>query len=166
MTIFTAIDFETADYWRDSACSVAAVIVKDGRIIDKYYQLIQPPRREFIFTYIHGLTWNVVRHSPTFSEMWPDLKAFIDQGDFVVAHNAPFDRSVLSACCEAADIPMPPQEFVCTVQLARSSWKLPSARLPVVCEYLGIPLEHHNALSDAEACAQIAIRAFELRGGV
>jgi DNA polymerase-3 subunit epsilon len=28
-----------------------------------------------------------------------------------------------------------------------------------VCRHLGIPLNHHDALSDAEACARIAIEA-------
>lgn len=163
MSTFTAIDFETADHWPDSACAVAAVLVENGRITERYYQLIRPPRQDFVFTYIHGLTWNDVRHSPTFSEMWPGLKAFIDRADFLAAHNAPFDRGVLYGCCEAADIQPPDREFVCTVQLARATWKLPSARLPVVCKHLGIPLDHHNALSDAEACAKIAIKA--LRGG-
>lgn len=162
MGTFTAIDFETADRGRDSACAVAAVLVENGRVIERYHQLIQPPRREFFFTYIHGLTWEHVRDSPTFPEMWADFAAILDRGDFLVAHNAPFDRGVLRRCCEASDIQPPDHEFVCTVRLARRTWNLPSARLPVVCKHLGIPLDHHNALSDAEACAEIAIRA--LRG--
>lgn len=161
MTAFTAIDFETADHGRDSACAVGAVYVEEGRIIQKYHQLIQPPRRDFVFTHIHGLTWDDVRHSPTFAEMWAELKVFIDYADFLVAHNAPFDSGVLQACCEAAKIKPPKREFVCTVQLARANWKLPSARLPVVCKHLKIPLNHHDPLSDAEACAKIALKAFK-----
>jgi len=42
---------------------------------------------------------------------------------------------------------------------ACAKWRLPSARLPAVCAHLGIPLDHHNAISDAEACARIAIAA-------
>lgn len=159
MTTFAAIDFETADHGRDSACAVAAVLVENGRITESYYQLVRPLRKAFVFTYIHGLTWNDVRDSPAFAELWPDLREFIDRADFLVAHNAPFDRGVLHACCEAAKFPPPRHEFRCTVQMARAKWDLPSARLPIVCQYLRIPLDHHNALSDAEACAKIAIRA-------
>ena len=159
MHTFAAIDFETADHGRDSACSVGAVLVRDGRIAEKYHQLIRPPRRTFVFTYIHGLAWKDVRDSPVFADMWPDLLAFVEDARFLVAHNAAFDRGVLNACCAAANIEPPRQSFRCTVKMARKAWNLPSARLPVVCEHLGIPLDHHDALSDAEACARIAIEA-------
>ena len=159
MSSFAAIDFETADYWRDSACSVGLVLVDDNRITERYHRLIRPPRKEFVFTYIHGLTWDDVSSSPSFRKLWPDLREFMGQADFLVAHNASFDRGVLHACCEAANVSPPEHEFLCTMQLAREKWNLSSARLPVVCEHLEIPLDHHNALSDAEACAKIAMKA-------
>ena len=159
MTTFVAIDFETADHYRDSACAVGAVLVENGRIAERYHQLIRPPRTEFVFTHIHGLTWNDVRDSPTFGQMWSALDDFIDEAEFLVAHNASFDRGVLHACCEAAKIAPPRHQFRCTVQMARSKWNLPSAKLPIVCKHLRISLDHHNALSDAEACATIAIKA-------
>lgn len=159
MTSFVAIDFETADYWRDSACAVGAVLVENGRIAERCYRLIRPPREKFVFTYIHGLTWNKVRNSRTFREIWPDLRKLMNRADFLVAHNAPFDRGVLHACCDAAEVARTKHEFRCTVQMSRAKWSLPSARLPAVCEHLRIPLVHHNALSDAEACAKIAIKA-------
>jgi len=159
MTVFTAIDFETADHGRDSACAVGVVLVENRRIVERYYRLIRPPRQRFVSTWVHGLTWRDVRDSPTFGEMWPELEALLAPADFLVAHNAPFDRAVLHACCAAADIPPPRHGFRCTVQMARAKWRLPSARLPAVCAHLGIPLDHHNAISDAEACAKIAIAA-------
>ncbi len=157
MTAFAAIDFETADRRPDSACAVGAVLVRQGRIAGRYQQLIRPPRRSFEFTYVHGLTWADVRDSPAFGDMWPDLRKFLDAAGFLVAHNAGFDRSVLEACCAAANVAPPELAFRCTVQMARRSWNLPSASLPAVCRHLGIPLNHHDALSDAEACARIAI---------
>ena len=159
--VFTAIDFETADHGRDSACAIGAVVVKNGRITDRFYELIRPPRPDFVFTYIHGITWDDVANCSTFADIWSDLERLIRKSDFLVAHYAPFDRSVLTACCEAADISVPEKRFACTVQVARRTWDLPSARLPVVCEHLGIRLRHHDALSDAEACARIAIKAMK-----
>lgn len=114
---------------------------------------------KFVFTHIHGLTWNDVRDSPSFGELWPELRHLLDAADFLVAHNASFDSRVLRACCTRADIPQPRYKFRCTVSMARKTWKLRSARLPVVCRHLGIALNHHDALSDAEACAKIAMRA-------
>ena len=161
MTVFTAIDFETADYGRDSACAIGAVVVTNSRVTERFYELIRPPRPDFVFTYIHGITWDDVADHPTFADVWPDLERLIRKSDFLVAHYAPFDRSVLTACCEAADIPVPEKRFACTVRVARRTWDLPSARLPVVCKHLGIRLRHHDALSDAEACARIAIKAMK-----
>lgn len=159
MAAFVAIDFETADHGRDSACAVACVLVRKGRIVRRLHSLIRPPRRRFFFTYVHGLTWDDVATSPRFAELWPRLDAFLAEGDFLVAHNAPFDRGVLAGCCAAARLPAPTQRFVCTVQLARRTWGLRPANLPAVCRHLGIPLTHHDPLSDAEASARIAIAA-------
>ena len=161
MSAFTAIDFETADYGRDSACAIGAVFVRDAEIVRRFRQLIRPPRPDFAFTHIHGITWQDVHDSPSFAELWPLLRGFVEDSDFLVAHNAAFDRGVLAACCRGAGIAMPRRRFACTVKAARATWSLPSARLPVVCAHLGIPLRHHDPLSDAEACATIAIRAME-----
>jgi DNA polymerase-3 subunit epsilon len=83
----------------------------------------------------------------------------LDGARYLVAHNAAFDRGVLRACCEASQLPAPRLPFRCTVQIARATWRLFPTRLPDVCRYLGIPLEHHQALSDAEACARIVLAA-------
>lgn len=42
MTDFAAIDFETANKERSSVCSVGIVIVRNGEITEKLYQLIRP----------------------------------------------------------------------------------------------------------------------------
>src|SRR5882724_10769880 len=68
---FVAIDFETADRSLDSACAVALVKVENGQIIDRNYWLIRPPREEFRFTYLHGISWKNVADQPTFQELWP-----------------------------------------------------------------------------------------------
>ncbi len=157
---FAAIDFETADYGADSACAVGVVRVSEGRLSRKFYRLIRPPRKDFVFTQIHGITWNDVRRQPSFGDLWPELSAFLEVVDFLAAHNAPFDRGVLNACLSQAGLDRPPLPFVCTVRIARQLWGKP-ANLPAVCQKLGIPLDHHNALSDAEACAQIVMRAHQ-----
>lgn len=156
---FLAIDFETANNSRTSACSVGLVCVEEGRIVSEQVFLIRPPDRQFIFTYIHGITWDDVKTEPTFEGVWAEIKALADQADFLAAHNAPFDRGVLRQCCESYGLEVPCQQFVCTVQVARKQWNVYPTKLPDVCRRLGIPLQHHDALSDARACANIIIRA-------
>lgn len=163
MSKFTAIDFETADYGRDSACAVGLARVEDGRIIETAYRLIQPPRPCVMFTEIHGITWEDVENEPLFAEIWPELARFFEGIEFIAAHNAPFDRSVLSACCLAAGLKVPPQPFNCTVKLSRSELGMKPATLAHVCHHLSIPLKHHHAQSDAEACAKIMITVEQCR---
>ncbi len=158
---FLAIDFETADYGRDSACAVGLVRVEDEHIVERSTYLIRPPRREFVFTYIHGITWEDVREEPTFGELWPRIASKFHGVEFLVAHNASFDRGVLHACCNAAGIDSPAAPFKCTMVLSRQLWNIYPTTLPHVCHRFRIPLDHHNAASDTEACAMIMIKALQ-----
>jgi len=156
---FVAIDFETADNGPDSACAVGLVRVENSQIVRREKVLIRPPRSLIRFTWVHGITWDMVKDMPTFAEQWPTLLPILDGAAFLAAHNASFDRRVLQACCVAARIEIPLQPFRCTVQLARKKWQQPRNDLASVCRRLGIGLTHHDPLSDAEACARIVIAA-------
>ncbi len=156
---FTAIDFETANRDRGSACSIGLVRVEKGHIVERASHLIRPPSPWFEFSSLHGITWQQVRAEPCFGALWPTLEPFFEGVDFVAAHNASFDASVLYACCSWAGVPVPQVRFVCTVKLARQRWKIRPTRLPNVARYLGLPHEHHDAASDAEVCARIVLRA-------
>ena len=156
---FVAIDFETANYARDSACAVGLVKVVGGEIVDKAVHLIKPPTREFVFTYIHGLTWNDVATSADFGQLWPTLEPLLEGAEFLAAHNASFDRGVLQGCCASYGIAVPSLPFRCTVQMARRAWNIRPTKLSDVCRKLGIALNHHEALSDAMACARIVLAA-------
>ena len=133
------------------------------RVTATAYRLIRPPRPDILFTDIHGITWADVENEPGFGEVWPELAGFFEGIDFITAHNAPFDRSVLNACCAAAGLEPPPHPFICTVKLSKTELGLKPATLSHVCHHLSIPLKHHNALSDAEACAKIMITVEQVR---
>ena len=154
-----ALDFETADQGRDSACSIGLIRVENNQIVQRVHALIRPPRRSFRFSYVHGIHWCDVEDQPTFGELWETLIPLLQGVEFIAAHNASFDRGVLYACCDTYGIPHPSQPFVCTVQLARQAWRIYPTKLPDVCQHLNIDLLHHHALSDAEACARIVIAA-------
>ena len=159
MSTFVAIDFETATHRRDSACAVGLAVSRNGRIVAIRSFLIRPPTAHFSFTEIHGLRWEDVRDAPTFGELWPTLRAWIDDAKFIAAHNASFDRGVLGACCATSGVRAPRLPFTCTVRLARAQWRIYPTALPDVCRHLRIPLRHHDAKSDAEACARIVLAA-------
>ncbi|MFH0938461.1 MAG: 3'-5' exonuclease [Planctomycetota bacterium] len=159
MQTFVALDFETADYERDSACAIGIVKVVGNKVVEKIYRLIRPPRKEFVFTYLHGIAWKDVAKEPPFNEVWSEVSETLKDVDFIAAHNATFDQGVLEACCHSAGIKPPKKRFVCTVGLARQIWNIRPTKLDNVCRYLKIQLKHHEALSDAEACAKIVLAA-------
>ena len=163
---FTAIDFETADHGRDSACAVALVKVADGEIVGRVQRLIRPPRQHVMFSWLHGITWERVAGEPAFGEVWGELASWLMDTDCLVAHNAGFDEAVLKACCLAAGLAPPEMRFYCTMVLARRVWDIRPTKLPDVCRRLGIPLKHHDAGSDAEACARIVLAATHQRTGL
>lgn len=166
MDDFVAIDFETANRSRDSACAVGLAVVRAGRITESYSSLIQPPTLEFDqdFIGIHGITPDAVRNAPPFAEVWPEIERRCGDG-LVAAHNASFDVGIISACAGHDDRACLPGRYVCTVELARAVLPgLPNHKLRTLANVFGLPLDHHDAASDAVACAELAIRLFRLAG--
>jgi DNA polymerase-3 subunit epsilon len=164
---FVAIDFETAKYSQESACSVGLVKFQNGEITDTFYSLIRPPRLYIRpdFTAIHGLTVDDVRDAPRFANLWiSDIKQFI--GNFpLAAHNASFDMGVLSAVLEWYKQEIPPLPYFCTCNLSRRTWpKLKSHALTAVAGHFGIIYNAHNALDDAMTCGKLVIMAAEKFG--
>jgi DNA polymerase-3 subunit epsilon len=157
---FVTIDFETAKYSRESACSVGMVKYIDGKEAGTFYSLIRPPKLYIRpdFTEIHGLTVDDVKDAPTFADLWDgSIKTFI--GDFpLVAHNAPFDMGVLWAVLEWYELEIPPLKYFCTCSLARRTWPgLESYALTALAENFGRIYNAHNALDDANTCGKLVL---------
>ncbi len=160
MDNFVAIDFETANGRRCSVCSVGLIIVRDREIVDRFYSLIKPTPNYYSYwtTEIHGLTRSETDNAPTFPEVWQQVEEKI-KGLPLVAHNKPFDETCLKAVFAEYGMEYPEYEFHCTLAASRRCLKLPNHRLPIVAEACGYQLaHHHDALSDAEACAAIALK--------
>ncbi len=156
---FVALDFETSAPDPGSACSIGIVRVERGRITRRVRQLIRPPNHEIWFTRIHGLTMADLHDKPSFAQAWSVLREVFDGAAFIAAHNAGFDKNVLFACCNNAGIQPPEQPWVCTVRQARRTLGIRPANLDHVARVMGLELNHHDALSDAEACARIVMAA-------
>lgn len=158
---FTAIDFETANGFRGSACAIGAVKIRDGQIAETHYSLLQPPAGFDRFDprnmAIHGIAPKDVASAPTFGQHFATLRAFIAD-DVVVAHNAGFDIGVIESGLEVSNLPVPQLEFACSLTLSRKNYKLASHALPSAAAEAGFVLtNHHNALEDAKAAAAIVV---------
>ncbi len=146
---FTAIDFETAQGKSWSICQVGLVRVENGIVVDEFQALVRPPDNFYNYHNIrvHGITPQDTESAPDFDSVYSAFAHYID-GQDVVAHNVSFDARCLLAALEYYDIAAPQFARHCT-------YKIFKAKLNVCCEQYGIQLRHHDALSDARACAML-----------
>jgi DNA polymerase-3 subunit epsilon len=158
---FVALSFETANWYRRSACSIGMVRVEEGVVVDEYYSLIKPTPNWFhpINVGIHGLHGSLCQDAPTFGELWPAIKDWVE-GQVIVSHNVSFERSVLNHLFSEYQVRAQVSEFLCSLYLSRVAFpNLASYKLPHVCS---IALDkafvgHPRALEDARASAEIVI---------
>lgn len=157
---FIAIDFETANYNRQSVCSIGIAVVENWEVVKTISKLIKPTPNyyDYINTSIHGITREMTEDEPTFFDLWDELKPYIDNQK-LVAHNASFDFSALRKVLDKYNIKYPTLDYFCSMFLSKKVIPgLFNYQLPAVCRHLGIKdLLHHNAESDAVACANIMI---------
>lgn len=162
----TAIDFETANGKHTSACSLGIAVVKDSQIVETKYWLIRPQPFEFNYfnVLLNGLTEKQLRDKPLFSECWHEIQPYLEN-QIVVAHNASFDISVLVKTLDYYDLPFPNLQYICSYRASQRVFKnVINYRLDTLAHCLGIHLDHHHALEDAQVAAQILIYMVESFG--
>lgn len=164
------IDFETTGLspaQGDRATEIAAVILEDGKVVDRYQSLMNAGVRipSFIES-LTGITNAMIRSAPPAARVMGEVSAFVGSIP-LVAHNASFDCKFWDA--ELARINLSRrQEFACSLLLARRL--LPQAtshKLGDLIRYARLPVagRAHRALADAEMAASLLVYLEdELRG--
>lgn len=163
---FLAIDFETANNTRGSACAVGLTQMRLGQVIGEGSTLINPETHfDPYCSAVNGITESDVQEAPTLPDLWPTLCALLD-GQLVIAHNASFDMAVLrNAAARHALSGGPAFAVLCSYRMARATWpRLPSYSLGYLAAALGIPFEHHQSGDDARACALVSLALCRARG--
>ena len=157
---FVAIDFETANPKRVSACSLGYVKVVDGEIVTERNFLIKPVGEYSRMNIaIHGITPDKTENAPTFDVIFEELRP--DFEALPVVCYSPFDSSVFAALQEYYNLSMSQGvRFVDVYRIAsRTLVGLPNYKLPTVAYHLQIPYQtHHDAMCDAEQCAKIFLK--------
>lgn len=154
---FTAIDFETAVGYHP--CSVGIVTVENGVIVDEFVTLIKPPKNEYSpFTIrVHGIHPRDTVNAKTFIQLYPEIKKRLENR-VVVAHNESFDRNVLAKTMALYQLDYQDlniaSRWECTVKIYKAKGIVPT-KLSDCCHKMNIALNHHEALSDARACAKL-----------
>ena len=156
---FTAIDFETATGSPESACAVGIVTVNDGQITEEFYTLIQPPNNEYWYrnVMVHGIKPIETLYEKTFDSHFLEIQKRLF-GRQIVAHNEAFDRRVLKSTMRYYGLYYDELEIAdmweCTCKIYRKKGYKP-ATLSHCASVNKISLQHHEALSDARACAKL-----------
>lgn len=150
---FTAIDFETANWEPASICQVGLVRVENGEIVKKVNRLVQPPKNNYFYKNIevHGIRPEDTENAPTFDVVWHEDMKLLIQDQVVVAHSIGFDANCLRHALAWYDEIQPEFEERCTLTIYRKG-------LSYLSKKYKIPLKHHDALSDAHACAQLYLK--------
>lgn len=154
---FTAIDFETATGYHP--CSVGIVSVENGIIVDEFVTLIKPPGNLYSpYTIaVHGIYPRDTATAKNFLEVFPEIQKRL-QNRIIVAHNESFDRNVLSKSMALYGLNYEDlninSRWQCTVKIYKAKGLKPT-KLSDCCREMNIELNHHEALSDARACAKL-----------
>lgn len=153
---FTAVDFETATNDR-MICQIGIVTVRNKQIQDKLSILVQPPQNKYDRNTIriHHITPEKTEKELTFDLIWPQIENYFTN-QIIYAHNKSFDEDVLYRNLNYYGImALGLQPFRCTCDAFQR------VKLEILCHGFGINYDstlHHDALFDAECCAQFAIR--------
>jgi DNA polymerase III subunit epsilon len=147
---FTALDFETANPTKTSICQIGLARFENGILTKELSILVRPPNNFYWskFVEIHGINPTMTEFEPTLDEIWHIVLPFFEDQN-VVAHNGfRFDFPVLRATLAYYNLPYPKFYAIDTFAIYRRG-------LAFLAGEYDIKLNHHDALSDALACAEL-----------
>ena len=162
---FVVFDLETTGFSNknDKITEIGAVKVKNFEIVDRFNELINPEKDiSYKVQELTGITNDLIKDKPTIEEILPKFMEFV--GDSVlVAHNAEFDIGFINQKCKEMNIEFK-NKSVDTLMLARILLPhLKRFKLNNLTKELGVPLHnHHRAVDDAAATAQIFIKFLDM----
>ncbi|MBK1621214.1 DNA polymerase III subunit epsilon [Lamprobacter modestohalophilus] len=162
MDSIVVIDFETTGLspnQGDRATEIAAVLIRDGQIVDRYQSLMNAGVR--IPSYVEALTGisnAMLRKAPPIDRVMGEVSDFV--ADYpLVAHNASFDRKFWDAELDRIRVKRK-QDFICSMLLARRLLpQAPNHQLGTLIALAGLPVtgRYHRALADAEMTANLTL---------
>ena len=163
MNEFYVLDVETANADYSSICQIGLAKFENGELTEKWESLIDPDDYfDGMNISIHGITEEMVQGSPTFDQVYPNLKKVLENK--IVAHHMPFDRIAINRACEIYELDLIETNWLDSAKIVRRTWEEFAYKgfgLANVADHLGIEFEHHNALQDAIATGKVMLKAFE-----
>ena len=156
---YICFDVETPNAANDRMSAIGISVVEGGRITQEFFSYVNPGQPfDYFNIRLTGIDSAKVADAPDFAELWPRIEPLLS-GGVLVAHNAPFDLTVLYKCLRDYGIRWKSAvRYLCTVRIGRAELPGVSHRLDSMCAMYEIPLDHHRADSDSHACAEILLR--------
>ncbi len=167
-TEFVVFDVETTGLSAvsgDRIIEIAAMKVRDGKVVDKFYSLVNPNRLiPSQATYVNNITDDMVADAPSAAEVLPKMITFISSA-CVAGHNVRFDLGFLAY--ELALIGRKINEgnpAVDTLKMARELLPyLNNYKLAYLARSLGVVVsETHRAMADVDLTTQVLFRMIEM----
>lgn len=163
---FCALDLETTggNALFNRIVEIGIIKFNLNGTIDTYHTLVNPQQiiPDDVIS-IHGITNDMVKDSPTIDEILPAVINFIDN-KILVIQNPSFDLAFLEEAMSRAKLPVPEWSSFDTVRMARYAFPdYPNHKLGTLCRMLGIDLNYHRALSDANGCLEVFKRIIKMK---
>lgn len=160
MQEFIAIDFETANPKRVSACALGYAKVCNCEIVETNGYLIKPVGGHAPFqSKIHGIKDEHTFDKPDFGELFSEIQDIF--GYPLVAHSL-FDKQVLNALSDHFGLALSfDYKDSCSIEKEQLS-NVKNYKLKTLPKQFGLPaFKHHVAKEDAMACAKIFLKLHE-----
>lgn len=159
---FAVIDFETnGDMPQNGGrpTEIAAVLVRDGIIVDRYQSLMNAGVYvPYFIEELTGISNEMLRTAPPAAHVMAEVFDFVGNAK-LVAHNASFDKifwdDELARLHRSRNV-----EFACTVLLSRRVFpNVANHKLGTLVRHFDLPMSGraHRALADAEVTAHLLL---------
>ena len=158
---FVAFDLETTGLsaQNDVIIEIGGVLFRDGQAVDSFQCFVAPHRK--LTPKIIELTGITDAMLEGAQEIEEALSAFLEFcGDRpLVAHNADFDVSFITAACERLKIDYVPTSIDTLILSQNLMPQLSKHKLNIVADALSLPeFNHHRASDDAKTCGLLYLR--------
>lgn len=160
---YCIIDIETNGSKPETSqvIEIGALIVENGEIVDKFETFVACTFLPEYITRITGIEPIDLIDAPTRKEALIALKHFMGDAIFV-AHNAEFDFGFLNASFDRFGLGHIGNLTLCTIDLAKRTFKSPKYGLAYLIDELNIETAtHHRALSDALCALKVMQKSLE-----
>ncbi|HDP5873764.1 TPA: ATP-dependent helicase [Staphylococcus aureus] len=154
------LDFETMNEHMNSPCEVAVSLIKDLSITKTYSSYINPPNNRYSLqnSKIHKIPENIILKAPKYPDIYKEFHCLLKDSHLIIAHNAPFDISVLKNTNNYYDLPIPNFMYVDSINIFRNFHAIPSFKLESLCNLYDIDKgKLHSAKYDVMALSKMLI---------